>query len=88
MKRYVVASLQGRPDAEVLQRRANSIARKYGRNRATEVILGTEDRMAEYLPFGYRKYTTGQYVPNAYRRNFGWKNTYYQHAKVVVELKK
>jgi|WetSurMetagenome_2_1015567.scaffolds.fasta_scaffold526152_1 hypothetical protein len=34
--------------------------------------------------FGYRKCTTGEYVSNAYRQNFGWKNTYYQNAQLAI----
>lgn len=35
---------------------------------------------------GYRKLTNGEYVHNSYRCNFGWKNTYYQHAETVVAV--
>lgn len=35
---------------------------------------------------GYRKRTTGQYVPNKYLANFGWKNTFYQAAICVINL--
>lgn len=56
------------------QRKANSIARRHGYGRATTVIIGKEDRVVSRVDYGYRKYTTGQYVPNAYRAKFGWKN--------------
>ncbi len=69
------------------QKRANTIARRYGHGTATEVRLGTEDRVVDHTRYGYRKYTTGQYVPNAYLNNFGWKNTYYQAAETVVEIR-
>lgn len=69
-----------------IQRYANSVARKHGHSIATEIILGSEDRVVSSTPYGFRKYTTGEYVPNAYRANFGWKNTYYQHAECVVEV--
>lgn len=69
------------------QRQANAIARQHGHGTATEVRLGKEDRVVSHIRYGYRKCTTGQYVPNAYRNNFGWKNTYYQNAETVVEIK-
>ncbi len=69
------------------QRHANAVARRHGYGTATEVRLGAEDRVVSHTPYGYRKNTTGEYVPNAYRNNFGWKNTYYQDAKTVVEIK-
>lgn len=65
---------------------ANSIARKAGFSRATDIVLTGENRVVEYISAGYRKNTTGEYVSNAYRRNFGWKNTYYQHAVCVVSI--
>lgn len=68
------------------QKRANTIARQNGYGSATEVRLGAEDRVVSHVRYGYRKYTTGQYVPTAYRSNFGWKNTYYQAAETVVEI--
>lgn len=68
------------------QKKANIIARKNGFNRATEIVKGDENKVVKYVQFGYRKYTTGEYVPNSYRSNFGWKNTYYQPAIVVVMI--
>ena len=65
---------------------ANIIARKHRWGRATEVIYGSDNRIVDTQSYGYRKWTTGEYVPNAYRNNFGWKNTYYQHAVCVVEI--
>ncbi len=65
---------------------ANSIAREHGHGIATEIKIGRQDRIIDYTIYGYRKKTTGEYVPKAYLRNFGWKNTYYQHAKCVVEV--
>lgn len=70
------------------QRRANAIARKAGYAKATSIVFGDEEKVIEHTRYGYRKYTTGEYVPNSYRRNFGWKNTYYQNAETVVQLKK
>lgn len=69
-----------------IKRRANSIARKEGHGRATEIVLGTQDRVISHTHFGHRKYTTGEYVPKSYLANFGWKNTYYQHAETKVEV--
>jgi len=68
------------------QKKANSIARRHGHGMATAIILGTEDRVISHTRYGYRKCSDGQYVPNAYLANFGWKNTYYQHAETVVEI--
>ena len=70
------------------QKRANSIARKEGYGTATTIVYGDEDKVVSHTPYGYRKYTTGEYVPNSYLCNFGWKNTYYQHAKTTVMLTK
>lgn len=69
-----------------IQKKANSIARKAGYGSATEIVFGEEDKVISHTSFGYRKYTTGEYVSNKYRSNFGWKNTYYQPAKTVVMI--
>ncbi len=65
---------------------ANTIARKAGFGTATEIIYGTKNKVVSHVNYGYRKITTGEYVPNSYRNNFGWKNTYYQHAETVVMI--
>jgi hypothetical protein len=70
-----------------LHRHANSIARQHGYGFATSIQLGTADVVLANVQFGYRKKTTNEYVSNAYRNNFGWKNTYYQHAECLVEIK-
>ena len=69
-----------------LSTEANSIARANGYSIATKINLGREDRIVSRTNHGYRKHTTGEYVSNAYRNKFGWKNTYYQHALTVVEV--
>lgn len=74
-------------DAQHYQKEANIIARQNSFSIATEVILGKENKIIDYTRYGYRKYTTGEYVPAKYRNNFGWKNTYYQPALVSVEIK-
>lgn len=66
---------------------ANSIARSNGYGTATKIVRGPESKLMDHVDYGYRKYTTGQYVARAYLNNFGWKNTYYQHAETVVMLK-
>lgn len=71
---------------EWLQKKANSIARKHGYLRADNIVIGMRREIATRTDYGWRKYTTGEYVPNAYRRNFGWKNTYYQHSSTTVSL--
>lgn len=68
---------------------ANAIARKFGYGVATEVVVDptlTTPCVLKRVSYGYRKVTTGEYVPNAYRQNFGWKNTYYQPAITVIGL--
>lgn len=70
-----------------IQKRANRIARQNRYGRATKIILGDEDKVVKHLRYGWRKNTTGEYVPNAYRNNFGWKNTYYQAAETIVMVK-
>lgn len=69
-----------------LQSFANALARKHGYGFATQIILGEKNEVVQHTSFGYRKYTTGEYVANAYLANFGWKNTYYQHAETVVSV--
>lgn len=69
-----------------LTRKANSLARKAGYGRADEIVIGDEDRVIHHTRYGYVKNTTGEYVPNRYRRNFGWKNTHYCSAHTVVML--
>jgi hypothetical protein len=71
---------------KTLQQQANAIARKHGHKKATKIVWTAEPTIVESVDFGYRKKTTGEYVPNAYRANFGWKNTYYQKAVCVVGL--
>ena len=69
---------------------ANIVARHAGHGSATEIICATTGpdapRVLLHTPYGYRKTTTGEYVPNKYRANFGWKNTYYQSAETVVAV--
>lgn len=72
-----------------LRRLANATARAAGYGRATAILHDpslTAPEVREHTRYGYRKYTTGQYVPNRYRTNFGWRNTYYQPAKTTVAL--
>ena len=71
-----------------IQRLANKIARAHGYGRATHIVVGTENTVLSHIRYGYRKYTTGQYVSNSYRNNFGWKNTYYQCAITEVSIDK
>ena len=70
------------------QQKANSIARQAGFGRATKVVMGDCDTVVNHVFYGYRKRSTGEYVSNAYRTNFGWKNTYYQSAETVVMVKR
>ena len=74
-------------DLTLAQRQqANRVARAAHYGRATAIILGTCNRVCYHTAYGYRKCTTGEYVPRAYRANFGWKNTYYQWAETIVEI--
>lgn len=67
--------------------RANAIARANGYGMATKITRDSgPSRVVSHVPYGYRKNTTGEYVPNAYRCNFGWKNTYYQNALTEVNV--
>jgi hypothetical protein len=73
------------------QKLANIIARKNGYGKATEVIIDTSlpkgtGRVLKHINRGYRKCSNGEYVSNAYLNNFGWKNTYYQHAVTIVAV--
>ena len=67
---------------------ANTIARKSGHNEATEIKFKSCKRgfVESSTAYGYCKYSTDEYVCNAYLNKFGWKNTYYQHAECVVVL--
>lgn len=67
---------------------ANKAARKFGYLKATDIIFDDvpEPTVVDRKVPGYRKYTTGEYVPKAYLRKFGWKNTYYQPAVTVVAV--
>lgn len=71
-----------------INRYANAIARREGCGSADEILFRPtlSGYVSDHTPYGYRKKTTGEYVPNSYRSNFGWKNTYYQHAETVVVL--
>lgn len=68
------------------QHRANQISRAAGYGPATLILFGVSEVFISHTRYGYRKITTGEYVPTAYRANFGWKNTYYQEAENVVQL--
>jgi len=70
-----------------IQKLANSFARKNGYGKATKITISetaTELAIGETVSYGYRKHTTDEYVSNAYRTKFGWKNTYYQAAVCEV----
>lgn len=73
-----------------VRKMANIVARQSGYGSATTVVCTTSGpirpRVISHTRYGYRKNTTGEYVPNRYRNNFGWKNTYYQPAETVVAI--
>ena len=70
------------------QQIANAIARKNGANIATSIVFADipDGTVTNHVKYGYFKNTTGERVSNAYRRNFGWKNTSYRPAVCEVTL--
>lgn len=70
-----------------LQQEANRVARQAGYSIANHIVIGDEVKVVKHIAYGYRKYTTGEYVSNKYRACFGWKNTYYQNAVTTVMLR-
>ena len=69
-----------------IQKLANIEARNRNYGSATSIKFSPDllTPHIKHIAFGYRKYTTGQYVPHAYLAKFGWKNTYYQHAETTI----
>ena len=67
------------------QQIANTVARRSGYHRATAFEQAEVTAIAYSVPCGYRKRSTGAYVPNAYVRK-GWSSVYYQVAICVVTL--
>jgi hypothetical protein len=67
---------------------ANITAQKVNMNCATKILFKNckKPYVKDYTQFGYRKFTTDEYVPNSYMRKFGWKNCYYQSAECIVVL--
>ena len=67
---------------------ANAFARDNSWNTATTLTVSEYGnfQLGETKNFGHRKKSNGQYVPNSYLSNFGWKNTYYQHAVCEVKI--
>lgn len=77
------------PSAATLAAAANAFARQNGRGRATDITLvhhlpAGQMAIGATTAYGYRKSSTGEYVPNAYMRKFGWKNCYYQSAQCEI----
>ena len=72
-----------------LKQFANAYARHIGYGKAD--LICVEDipikgaRIAGRINYGWRKFTTGEYVCNAYRAK-GWHNTYYQRAHTAVAV--
>jgi len=69
-----------------IQTTANAVAREFGQGMATDLVPGEKLEVVDYTTYGYRKYSDDSYVSNAYRDNFGWKNTYYQNSLTTVSL--
>jgi hypothetical protein len=76
---------------KTLRQYANAVARENGSAKATGVTPiedSREPRVIESSSACYRKTTTHEVVPNKYRLNFGWKNTYYDPAVCLVGVPK
>lgn len=69
-----------------LKKLANIVARGHGKGKATTVKIGQGTKILTTVSYGYRKKTTGEYVPASYLAKFGWKNTYYQPSVCCVQL--
>lgn len=71
-------------DTATMQAQINWIKENLKKNRmawqSVSLKFGDEKKV-KIVPFGYRKHTTGEYVPKSYLCHFGWKNTYYQPAE-------
>ena len=65
---------------------ANRIARENGHSKVTKIVRLGYSGIVETVRSGYRKYSDGSYVNGRYRKNFGWKNTYYQPAICIVSI--
>lgn len=90
-KEVVIEEWEKTRSEKRIQKFANAFARQHGWGRATEITISnkiTEPEIGETQHFGWRKNTTGEYVSNAYRQNFGWKNTFYQPAQCEVIIPK
>lgn len=75
--------------SRAISRLANCCAREYGAQRATEISFhdgGPPLQVMSYRQEGFYKNTTGERVCNAYRSNFGWKNTHYECMQCVVSV--
>lgn len=59
---------------------------KCGTNWASVTLKKGSHFETKRIKPGYRKCTTGEYVPNSYLANFGWKNTYYQSSVAEITL--
>ena len=70
------------PEAAVARIEAE-IARR-GTSWQAVTLHVSEADATDWTPSGYRKYTTGEYVSKAYRANYGWKNTHYEHAALRI----
>ena len=74
-----------------LKQAANAFVRTYFPGSiSTELTVSLDETptIVRSVSPGYRKKTTNEYVPKKYLSNFGWKNTYYQHAvnEVLVPI--
>ena len=79
---------------QTVQQFANAAARHFGYHRADHIVVcemenpASRSKMIDHTSYGFRKFTTDEYVPNSYRNNFGWKNTYYQNAITTIGISK
>jgi len=75
-------------NGKYIQTLSNAIARKNGFGFASQISFKSilKPIIGETTNYGYRKNSTGEYVPKAYINNFGWKNCYYQNSECEVIL--
>ncbi len=67
---------------------ANSCARRHGAGKATEITFADvpEPTFVNHTRCGYRKKTTGEYVPRAYVMKSQGGGVYYQHAETTIAM--
>lgn len=73
-------------DAEKIIKAARGAVKYFGTTWSTLELKESDYIMSPtHIRRGWRKYTTGEYVPNAYRLK-GWHNTYYENAQTFIYI--